>query len=169
MNQLGVSKRPTPHQNELETVTLESLVPDDHLLRKVDAVIDFGFIRELNQGLYCLDNGRPPIAPEVLFKTLSRLVWADARDRTDANRQTDWGKRLYARRKETVECSFADAKQLFGPRYAHCAKAHRCQMPMPACRNCPEHQENSNDHGQKTQNQSRLRTEAHSCPKPIAK
>lgn len=101
-------------------VTLESLVPDDHLLRKVDAVIDFGFIRELTEGLYCLDNGRPPIAPEVLFKTLSRHVWADARDRTDANRQTDWGKRLYARRKETVECSFADAKQLFGPRYARC-------------------------------------------------
>ena len=51
-------------------------------------------------------------------KTLSRHVWADARDRTDAHRLTEWGKRLYARRKETVERSFADAKQLFGHRYA---------------------------------------------------
>jgi len=63
-------KRPISHQTELEMVTLESLVPADHLLRKVDAVIDFGFIRDLTEGLYCPDNGRPPIAPEVLFKAL---------------------------------------------------------------------------------------------------
>lgn len=63
-------KRSTSRQTALEMVTLESLVPADHLLRKVDAAIDFGFIRELTEGLYCSDNGRPPIAPEVLFKAL---------------------------------------------------------------------------------------------------
>ena len=42
----------------------------------------------------------------------------DARERTDANRLTPWGKRIYKRRKETVERSFADAKQLHGHRYA---------------------------------------------------
>lgn len=63
-------KRPTARQIELEMVTLESLVPAEHLLRKIDAAIDFGFIRDLTEGLYCLDNGRPPIAPEVLFKAL---------------------------------------------------------------------------------------------------
>ncbi len=51
-------------------------------------------------------------------KTVTRHVWADARERVDAHRLTDWGKRLYRRRKETVERSFADAKQLFGHRYA---------------------------------------------------
>ncbi len=51
-------------------------------------------------------------------KTVTRHVWADARERVDAHRLTDWGKRLYKRRKETVERSFADAKQLFGHRYA---------------------------------------------------
>ena len=51
-------------------VTLESLVPSDHLLRKVEAAIDFRFIRDLTEGLYCPDNGRPPIAPEMLFKAL---------------------------------------------------------------------------------------------------
>jgi len=51
-------------------VTLEQLVPGDHLLRKVDAAIDFGFIREMTEDLYCPDNGRPPIAPEMLFKAL---------------------------------------------------------------------------------------------------
>tara|TARA_R110002094_G_C4904393_1_gene210505 strand:+ start:55 stop:1419 length:1365 start_codon:yes stop_codon:yes gene_type:complete len=63
-------KKPSPRQTELEMVTLEQLVPADHLLRKIDAAIDFGFIREMTEALYCPDNGRPPIAPEQLFKAL---------------------------------------------------------------------------------------------------
>ena len=51
-------------------------------------------------------------------RLITRHVWADARGRTDANRLTSWGKRIYKRRKETVERSFADAKQLHGHRYA---------------------------------------------------
>jgi hypothetical protein len=34
-------KKPTPMQHELEMVTLEELVPKDHLLRKIDAAVDF--------------------------------------------------------------------------------------------------------------------------------
>jgi hypothetical protein len=34
----------------------------------------------------------------------------------DAHRLTDWGKRHYRRRRETVERSFADARQLFNHR-----------------------------------------------------
>ncbi|EIM75789.1 transposase-related protein, partial [Nitratireductor aquibiodomus RA22] len=34
-------KTPAPEQTALEMVTLDSLVPKDHLLRKIDAVIDF--------------------------------------------------------------------------------------------------------------------------------
>ncbi|SHF59721.1 Transposase DDE domain-containing protein, partial [Acidocella aminolytica 101 = DSM 11237] len=44
--------------------------------------------------------------------------WREARERTDANRLTSWGKAIYKRRKETVERSFADANQLLGHRYA---------------------------------------------------
>jgi Transposase DDE domain len=51
-------------------------------------------------------------------RTITRHVWQDARERSDANRRTPWGKLIYKRRKETVERSFADAKQLFGHRYA---------------------------------------------------
>jgi hypothetical protein len=51
-------------------------------------------------------------------RLITRHVWAEARERTDANRLTAWGKRIYTRRKETVERSFADAKQLHGHRYA---------------------------------------------------
>jgi transposase len=63
-------KRPTPHQAALEIVTLEELVPAAHLLRKVAQSIDFGFIRDRVAHLYCPDNGRPALDPEVLFKIL---------------------------------------------------------------------------------------------------
>ena len=58
-------KNRSPQQTELEMVTLESLVPSDHLLRKIDAHIDFSFIRDRVEHLYCLDNGRPALDPEV--------------------------------------------------------------------------------------------------------
>lgn len=57
-------------QGEMEIVYLEDLVPQDHLLRRIDKYIDFSFIRKLTEGLYCPDNGRPAIDPEVLFKMM---------------------------------------------------------------------------------------------------
>ncbi|MDZ5650809.1 IS1182 family transposase, partial [Nitrospirillum sp. BR 11828] len=63
-------KPPTPSQTELEIVTITSLVPSDHLLRKIDAALDFTFIRDRVAHLYCPDNGRPALDPVVLFKTL---------------------------------------------------------------------------------------------------
>ena len=59
-----------PAQTELEMVTLEQLVPKDHLLRLLDQHIRFDFIREATQHLYCENNGRPAIDPVVLFKML---------------------------------------------------------------------------------------------------
>jgi transposase len=63
-------KRPAPEQTALEMVTLDQLVPADHLLRKIDRVIDFSFIHELTAPLYCPDNGRPPLDPTLMFKAL---------------------------------------------------------------------------------------------------
>jgi transposase len=63
-------KKPSAHQTRLEMVSLESLVPSDHLLRKIDAVIDFSFIHDRVSGLYCLDNGRPALDPVVMFRAL---------------------------------------------------------------------------------------------------
>jgi transposase len=51
-------------------------------------------------------------------KVMTRHVWEADREALDANRLTDWGKHVYERRRETVERSFADAKQLHGHRYA---------------------------------------------------
>src|SRR5210317_1292688 len=57
-------------QTGMEFVCIEQLVPKDHLLRKIDNVIDFEFIREKVKDLYCADNGRPAVDPVVLFKML---------------------------------------------------------------------------------------------------
>lgn len=56
-------------QQELEAVYIDALVPEDHLLRKVAAVLDTDFIRSKTASLYS-DRGRPGIDPVVLFKML---------------------------------------------------------------------------------------------------
>jgi transposase len=53
-----------------ETVNIEDLVPQDHLLRKINETIDFSFIAEKCRPLYCEDNGRPCMDPVMLFKML---------------------------------------------------------------------------------------------------
>ena len=63
-------KPASPTQTELEMVTLESLVPKDHLLRLIDQHISFEFIRTECQSLYCQNNGRPALDPVILFKML---------------------------------------------------------------------------------------------------
>ncbi|BAV52587.1 transposase, IS4 family (plasmid) [Mesorhizobium loti] len=63
-------KRPGPEQTALEMVTLDQLLPADHLLRKIERVIDFSFIHDVTAPLYCPDNGRPPLDPTLMFKAL---------------------------------------------------------------------------------------------------
>lgn len=55
---------------ELEFVSIDALVPQDHLLRRIERAVDFSFIRERVAGLYSADNGRPAIDPVILFKML---------------------------------------------------------------------------------------------------
>ena len=59
-----------PKQQQMEMVTIDQLVPQDHLLRKIDKYIDFSFITDLTKDYYCHNNGRPCIDPIILFKML---------------------------------------------------------------------------------------------------
>ena len=52
----------------IELLCTDMLVPKDHLLRKIDAAVDFTHIYDLVEMLYCEDNGSPSIDPVVLFK-----------------------------------------------------------------------------------------------------
>jgi transposase len=49
---------------------LSSLIPDDHILKRVDAVLNFSWLREEVQDLYCSDNGRPGIDPEAAVRLM---------------------------------------------------------------------------------------------------
>lgn len=50
-------------------VDLEALVPPDHRLRKIDAVLDLSFVRDAVADCYS-DRGRPSIDPELLLRML---------------------------------------------------------------------------------------------------
>ena len=55
-------------RNNIQWTDLEGLVPEDHLLRKIDKVIDFNDIYDMVEHLYCNDNGRPAVDPVILVK-----------------------------------------------------------------------------------------------------
>ena len=48
-------------QSRIEIVTMEELVPENHLLRKIDKAIDFSFINKICKPYYSENNGRPAI------------------------------------------------------------------------------------------------------------
>lgn len=61
-------ERKKDNRSQITMLSLETLVRKDHLLRKIEAAIDFSKIYEIVEGLYCPDNGRPGVDPVVLFK-----------------------------------------------------------------------------------------------------
>ena len=65
---MNVLTKNIENRNQVEFVSLEQIVPKDHLLRQIDAAIDFHKIYEFVGDLYCKDSGRPSINPVVLFK-----------------------------------------------------------------------------------------------------
>jgi transposase len=50
-------------------LSLDRLVPEDHLLRRIAAGVDFSFIRSLCRPYYS-HTGKPSVDPVVLFKML---------------------------------------------------------------------------------------------------
>ena len=55
-------------REQVELVAIDELVPRAHLLRKIDAAVDFDRLYEMVKPLYSEDDGRPSIDPVVLFK-----------------------------------------------------------------------------------------------------
>ncbi|PLT35956.1 IS1182 family transposase [Bacillus sp. V5-8f] len=62
-----LSKYNSIQRDQLEMVTLDQLVPEDHLVRKMEAAIDFSFIYDLVKDVYS-EVGRPSIDPVILIK-----------------------------------------------------------------------------------------------------
>ncbi|SEF38529.1 hypothetical protein SAMN05660865_00869, partial [Caloramator fervidus] len=52
-------------REQVEFISVDQLVPEDHLVRKIEKAINFDFIYDLVKDMYCLNNGRPSIDPVV--------------------------------------------------------------------------------------------------------
>lgn len=61
-------ENPAYKRQEIGFYALEDLVPQDHLLRQIDEVIDFSFIYDLVKDSYSVDQGRPSLDPVLLVK-----------------------------------------------------------------------------------------------------
>ena len=61
-------ERRKPDHGIVEIADTESLVSKDHLLRKIDAAVDFNRLYEMVEPLYSEDNGQPSVDPVLLFK-----------------------------------------------------------------------------------------------------
>jgi len=50
--------------------SIEDFIPDDHILKRVDRVLDLGWLRGEAANLYCENNGRPSIDPEAAVRLM---------------------------------------------------------------------------------------------------
>jgi transposase len=65
-----LGRRERGQQELFITGSLRQLVPDDHILARVDRVLDLSWLPDEVADLYCADNGRPGIDPEVAVRLM---------------------------------------------------------------------------------------------------
>ena len=63
-----LSKQQEEAKKQLTYISIDDLVPQAHLVRKIATVMDFGFIYERVKDQYSANTGRPSIDPVVLVK-----------------------------------------------------------------------------------------------------
>ena len=56
------------NREQVEIMSLNDLVPEDHLVRKLENAMDWDFIYDMVKDSYCEDNGRPSLDPVILIK-----------------------------------------------------------------------------------------------------
>ena len=84
-------------QLKLHMVTIEDLVPQEHFLRKLDAVLDLSFVTKETAHLYNHRYGRPPIDPviHVKYLLLGFLYGIESERQIEQRVQTDVAMRWY--------------------------------------------------------------------------
>jgi transposase len=63
-----MTKDGTENREQIEFLSLDQLVPENHLVRKLENAIDWNFIYGLVEDKYSEDNGRPSVDPVTLIK-----------------------------------------------------------------------------------------------------
>ena len=62
------TKRERSQQELMLLPPLESFIPHDHYLYKLNQILDLKFVHKAVRDRYCQDNGRPSIDPEVIIR-----------------------------------------------------------------------------------------------------
>ena len=60
-----MSLKLSPHMDLYDLI-----IPQDHLLRRINTMVDFSFVYDELKDKYCHDNGRNAVHPMVMFKYL---------------------------------------------------------------------------------------------------
>jgi transposase len=68
-----VLERTADARNEIKILCIEDLVPEGHLLRKIEKAVKWDDIYAMTEKYYCTDNGRPAVDPVMLVKIV--LIW----------------------------------------------------------------------------------------------
>ena len=92
-----LKQRRREKQQRMELAIMEQMAPGDHFLRKVDSPMNFSFIHDLCAPLYCVDNGRPAIGPEILFRMLQIFVWDQIRGAAGRRDQPQYRVQVFLR------------------------------------------------------------------------
>ena len=79
-------KPKSPQSSFYGSYLYDKIVPVDHLLRKINAVVDFSFIRELVKDKYTPDFGRPAEDPEFMLRLcLLQYIYGDSDREVEEN------------------------------------------------------------------------------------
>ncbi len=65
---LKMSQNLDKKREQFVMVSMDEMVPQDHLLRKIDKALDWSFIYDLVEDKYSPDRGRPSLDPVMLIK-----------------------------------------------------------------------------------------------------
>jgi hypothetical protein len=72
-------KRKPPQTSFYRVYLYDRIVPQDHLLRKIDQTVDFSFVRDLVRDRYREDFGRPAEDPEFMLRLcLLQYLYGDS-------------------------------------------------------------------------------------------
>jgi transposase len=65
-----IGKRDRKNRRLFIAGDIEQFIPEDHILKRVDRFLDLSWLSEEVKECYCVDNGRPSIAPEATVRLM---------------------------------------------------------------------------------------------------
>ena len=63
-----MTRKGAANREQIELTSIEQLVPEEHIVRKIENAIDWSFIYEMVEDSYSEEQGRPSLDPVILIK-----------------------------------------------------------------------------------------------------